>query len=99
MDPAAAANTIDAVNTLETINNLILVVIPVITPLIISAFKRVIPRIPKLALPFIAIVIGALAGVLADLPAITGMVTGAFMGLSGVGVREIYDQTAKLVNK
>lgn len=89
-DPGAAPPA----NALEWTN----LIITVLTPLVIAAIKLVVPRIPKVALPFIAPVVGVLLDQLAG--AMTAyeanLVLGAVAGGLGVWLREITNQTKKV---
>jgi hypothetical protein len=71
--------------------------IAVLVPIVIAAFKALIPRIPTWALPLIAPLLGAggdvAIGVLAGVES-SGL-AGALAGLAGVGVREVVDQARK----
>ena len=87
---------IDPTLVVNILNNLILAVIPVLTPLVIAALKKVVIVIPKPILPLIAMVIGAVATVLAQSPSLGSIATGAALGLAGVGVRELVDQGRKV---
>jgi hypothetical protein len=79
------------------INDIGLPLIAVIVPLIVAAFKKVVPDIPSFLLPVIAPVLGAGGGLLlawlASVPG--GGWKGAAAGLAGVGVRELVDQLKK----
>ncbi len=69
--------------------------IPVIVPLILSAVKRLIPKIPSWWLPILAPLLGAvvdMVGYYAGMQSL-GPVWGAALGSAGVGLREIADQT------
>lgn len=71
--------------------------IPVLAPFLVAVLKHQARRLPKRALPWAALVAGLALEVLrayltdssAD-PAIGGV-----LGLAGVGVREVVDQTTK----
>lgn len=71
--------------------------IPVLTPVVIAAVKRLIARIPTMWLPVLAPFVGGLLD--AALAYASGNpvnpLFGAALGLAGVGVREIVDQAKK----
>jgi hypothetical protein len=79
------------------INQIGLPLIAVVVPIIIAAFKGLLPRIPTWALPLLAPVLGAggdvAIGLLAGVDS-SGL-AGALAGLAGVGVREVVDQARK----
>lgn len=79
------------------INDIGLPLIAALVPVIVAAFKTLLPKVPTFLLPLLAPILGAagdlLLGLLAGVPA-TGW-KGALAGLAGVGVREIVDQTKK----
>jgi len=68
--------------------------IPLVVPILVTAVKSFVPKIPKLWLPVIAASIGL---ALALFDHFTGALGGnpmavAFLGAAGTGLREIYDQ-------
>ncbi len=72
-------------------------IIPVLVPVVIAAIKWLLPKVPAVALPIVAPVLGAgleivlhFAG-LADGNSVTGLILGA----AGVGLREVLDQVKK----
>jgi hypothetical protein len=78
---------------------LILLVIPILVPAILGWWRKfILLHFGKRAIPHAAIILGALCEI-----AITWMATGipsattsgAFLGLSGIGLREVLDQTKK----
>lgn len=71
--------------------------IPIAVPLIITLLKNLIPKLPKKYVPFLAPLIGAVIDILLNLVDLgAGMgVVGAFMGLGGIGVRELVHNTSK----
>lgn len=71
--------------------------IPILVPAIIALLKAMIPKLPSRLIPFLAPIIGALIDVLLNLGDLGGGfgAIGALFGASGVGVREIVDQTKK----
>lgn len=79
------------------INDIGLPLIAAVVPVIVAAFKKLLPKVPTFLLPLLAPLLGAagdfLLSLLAGVPA-TGW-KGALAGLAGVGVREIVDQTKK----
>lgn len=76
------------------VNSIGLPLIAAGVPLLIAAFKKLLPKIPVYLLPIIAPILGALGdfalSALAGVP--SGGLGGALAGLAGVGVREIVDQ-------
>lgn len=72
-----------------------------LTPLVIAAIKKVVPTVPKVALPCIAPFVGLLSAL--TMNALVGshlsMIDGASLGMIGVFLREIVDQVRKAVNK
>ena len=77
------------------LQNLLLLIIPILVPLLIAVGKWAIPSIPSWALPIVAPALGALADWLLALAAGTAVnpLVGALLGSAGVGVRELVDQT------
>lgn len=75
--------------------------IAVVTPLVIAAIKKVVPTVPKVALPCIAPFVGLLGGI--GMNALVGShlswIDGASLGMIGVFVREVVDQARKAANK
>lgn len=73
------------------------VLIPVLVPALVQLAKTQISQLPKWALPYVAVACGVVLemvrALVADLP--TDPVVGGALGLAGVGVREIVDQTRK----
>lgn len=80
-----------------TIQSIGMPVIAVLVPLAIAGLKKIIPSIPKFAVPIIATLIGPLFDLgisyIVGVPS-TGIL-GAVAGLAGVGLREIKDQAQK----
>jgi len=78
----------------------LLALIPVAVPLVIAGIKLLLPRVPKVWLPVLAPVLGAIAEVVVnystqghtDAPWL-----GSALGAAGVGLREIADQVRKLM--
>lgn len=76
-------------------NMMLMTLIPIIVPLILSAVKRLIPKIPGWWLPILAPLLGAavdMAGYYAGVQTL-GPAWSAALGSAGVGLREIADQT------
>ena len=76
----------------ETISKLAALLIPVLVPFLIAGIKALIPKLPTWILPILAPILGALSA------AVSGVAdpgTGAVLGLAGIGVREVADQTRK----
>lgn len=71
--------------------------ITVLTPLIVAGIKLLIPKIPKVALPWIAPAVGVLLDMLSHytLGADMNVWLAAGAGLAGVGLRELADQSKK----
>ena len=71
--------------------------ITAVVPVAVAAIKRLLPRLPKPLLPVLAAALGpaadALLAWLASVPVIGWQA--ALLGLAGVGLREVVDQTAK----
>jgi hypothetical protein len=82
---------------LDLLRQLVVVIIPVLTPLIVTGIKKVTAAIPTNILPIVAPVIGVILGALGNalnIPGLEGVGIGeaAALGAAGVGVREIVDQ-------
>lgn len=81
------------------VNQVGLPLIALVVPVIVAAFKKMLPKVPSWALPLLAPILGAagdaILAVLAGVP-MTGW-QGALAGLAGVGVREVVDQTKKAI--
>lgn len=81
----------------DLISQVGLPIIAVLVPIVIAAFKKVIPDIPKWLLPIIATALGPLfdlgIGLLAG-SEFNG-VAAVLAGLAGVGLRELKDQATK----
>lgn len=74
--------------------------IPVLVPVLVALVKALLPRIPKVWLPIIATLLGALLDIGNQLVAsgtLGNPVVGAGLGLAGIGVREVIDQIRKNV--
>ena len=66
-----------------------------LTPIVISGIKKVVPKIPTVALPFAAPIVGV---ILTQIEAFvtghsTSLVTGAVAGALGLYLREVVDQS------
>lgn len=72
--------------------------IPVITPVLIALVKVFAPKIPKVALPILAPVLGAALDIILHYAGAGsgGPLLGALLGAAGVCVREVLDQVKKL---
>jgi ethanolamine transporter EutH len=70
----------------------------VLVPLAMAGIKRLIPKLPKFLLPILAPVVGAgldaLGGWIAGISVGSSLAAG-MLGLAGVGIREIADQSKK----
>jgi ABC-type thiamin/hydroxymethylpyrimidine transport system permease subunit len=72
-----------------------LVIIPILVPIFIAVAKFFIPKIPSVAIPIIAPIMGALVDWLTTGTFGQGTIMGAIAGSAGVGLREIVDQLRK----
>jgi hypothetical protein len=74
--------------------------IPVLVPVIIAGVKWALPKIPPIALPILAPVLGAGLDIVLHYAGVTSSngVLGAVLGAAGVGLREVVDQVKKLQN-
>lgn len=74
-------------------------VTPVLVPLIIAGFKKLLPEIPSVLLPLIAVLLGIVGGVITQYATgLTGNIwLSALLGIAGVGVRELVDQMKQQV--
>ena len=93
---AASAVVLDT-STPEAAPVILLALIPVIVPGMIAVTKFYLPKVPKVALPILAPILGALIEILSHYA--TGLpvngLTGAVLGAAAVWVRETYDQIRK----
>jgi len=74
------------------LSGLITAAIPLLIPFVVYGVRLAIPKVPRVALPFIAMALGAAADWLAKL-AIGGessLITGALLGAAAVVVRDVY---------
>jgi hypothetical protein len=73
--------------------------IPAAVPLLIAVLKGLLPKIPKAALPVMATLIGAMLDIGQSYLSghAASPILGAALGAAGVGLREIVDQTKKMV--
>ena len=81
---------------------LILFVLKLIGPAVILAItKKIMPEIPKVALPVLAPALGIALDYMGSASglglAASGPLAGALMGAASVGLREIYDQVKKIM--
>jgi len=86
----------------EAISKLIVVLIPFLAPFITAGLKKIIPRLPKLAIVILQPILGILISLIVPVDPVTGlplagMATGALLGASGIFVREGLDQSVKVV--
>lgn len=81
----------------DLLRQMIVVLIPVLTPLVIAVLKKAVASLPPIALPILAPIIGVLIEAVAQAFGVSsvGATGGALLGLSGVGVREVVDQVKK----
>lgn len=76
-------------------------IIPLVVPLVIGLLKTWLPNLPKVVLPILAPILGALADIglhFAGAPTV-GPIWGAALGTAGVGLREIADQLRKTITQ
>ena len=80
-----------------SVSTILLVVIPLLTPIVIRLAALVIPKLPSWLLPILAPAIGALIDFLSSLAGgpTVGPVLGAALGAAGTGLREIQDQVRR----
>lgn len=79
------------------VGSIITALIPAVTPMLVWGIKLLVPKIPKMWLPIIAPVLGALIAVIQHLGTLSweNVVVGAVLGLAGTGIREMWDQVNK----
>ena len=84
-----------------TINLLIQLGIPIVSTLLVAGTKTLIPKLPKVVQPVLAGFFGFIITALGSFTSapVPGLATGALLGLSGVGVREVVDQAKKATGK
>lgn len=77
----------------------LLPVLVVVVPAAVATLKRMAPRLPSRLVPWVALGLGFLGEVTLQLAAGQGLeapgVSGALAGLTGIGLRELVDQTTK----
>lgn len=85
--------------------------VPIVIPIIIAVLKKLADNlgnvnIPKLLIPVAAALIGAAITMLEGLvtgggitPSVSTVSGGALLGLSGVGIREVWDQFKKFLTR
>lgn len=93
---AAAAAVVAPVAVVAAKTNWVLLLIPVVVPMVIALVKVFLPKLPKVYLPILAPLLGALIDFLAGGDFGAGTILGAVAGSAGVGLREILDQAKKL---
>lgn len=76
-------------------NQLVATLIPLLVPAALAVLKHLAPRLPKVWLPILAPLLGALIEALASGDLGPGTPLGAALGAAGVGLREILDQLRK----
>lgn len=96
IDPTATPATPETLHPLS-----FAALIPFATPLLIALLKGLAPHIPKLWLPIIAPILGALLDIIIHYAGgqNVGVLTGALLGSAGVGVREVLDQVKTRVRE
>lgn len=82
----------DGTNVLGLIHNLLVVSIPVLSPILTDLLKRMITKIPANLLPIVSTLVGALIAMLSNGFDPTVAAIGGSAGLMGVGVREVVNQ-------
>lgn len=73
--------------------------IPLVVPVVIALLKAFVPKIPGMALPIIAPVLGAVADIALHYAGVStlGPLWGMVLGSAGVGLRELQDQLKQTV--
>jgi len=83
----------------DLINQIGLLVIPVLVPLAVAAFKKLWGNVPPVVLPLLAAILGPVFDL--AIGAVAGVessgVWAVLLGLAGVGLRELKDQITKAV--
>ena len=81
----------------DTINAIGMPLIAALVPLVVAFIRRMLPSIPKSLLPILAAVVGPVVDqLLALIPTMNAIGwQAALLGLAGVGVREVFDQSKK----
>lgn len=85
----------------EIINAIGMPLIAALVPIIVAGIRKLLPGIPKPILPILAAVAGpAVDQLLALIPTIDAIGwQAAVLGLAGVGVREVFDQSKKALSQ
>jgi len=73
--------------------------IPLVVPVVIALLKAFQPKIPSMALPIIAPLLGAVADIVLHYAGIStlGPLWGMVLGSAGVGLRELQDQLKQTI--
>ncbi len=73
--------------------------IPLAVPVVIALLKAFLPKIPGMALPIIAPMLGAVADIALHYAGVTtlGPLWGMVLGSAGVGLRELQDQLKQVI--
>jgi hypothetical protein len=79
----------------EAILKIVALLIPMIAPLITAGLKKIVPKLPKLAI----VILQPLLGILISLITPVDPETGAVLGMAGIGVREVVDQAKKTITR
>lgn len=81
------------------VQQLLMVLIPALVPVLIAGLKTYIPKIPKQALPILAPILGVGIDYATSYATGTGAnpILAAFLGSAGTGLREIVDQVKQTV--
>ena len=90
-------------DTSALVNSIGLILIPVLVPLVIGAFKKfVTDKVPGAVLPIIAAVLGPLfdwgISAIAGIPP-SGALVGVALGLAGVGLREVKEGAVRAIKE
>lgn len=90
--PSASAPPTPSVSPLTAL-------IPLAVPVLIALLKAFVPKIPGVALPIIAPVLGAVADIALHYAGVStlGPLWGMVLGSAGVGLRELQDQLKQTV--
>lgn len=95
--PAAQPSSVQVSASTPAAPNWAMVWVPIVATMVTAIFKLLLPSIPKPAIPFLCILLGAIVD------AINAWTTGGsvnpvtmlIMGPIGIGLREMYDQAKK----
>lgn len=79
---------------LAVLANFLPYIVTVVSPVVTSYVRKVVPKIPKPLIPLTSVAVGTVAGYATGL----GLENGAIAGAVGVAVREVLDQVKKTVD-